>query len=113
MPAWSLESTDAMTADEILNDLRKYDFPRAYHTRLTVFGTPETDEAAVLAASTPVASLETTGKVLDFLHRIWSLTSTALDRNEHHPAHKPALAQLELELADLVMALRGQTIQRT
>jgi hypothetical protein len=102
-----------MTADEILNDLRQYDFPRAYHTRLAVFGTPETDEAAVLAASTPAASLATADDALDFLHRIGSSTSTALDRGEHHADHKPALVQLEIELANLVMTLRGQTINRT
>lgn len=100
-----------MTADEILNNLRQYDFPRAYHTRLTVFGTPETDEAAVLAANTPVDSLRTSDEVLGFLHRIWSLTSTALDRSEHHTNHKPALIQLELELANLVMTMRGQAIK--
>ena len=113
MPAGSLESKDAMTADEILKDLREYDFPRAFHTRLSVFGTPETDEAAVLAASTPAASLKAVDEVLDFLHRIWSLTSTALDRGERHTDHKPALVQLEIELANLVMTLRGQTINRT
>lgn len=113
MPAWSLESKDAMTADEILTDLRKYDFPHAYHTRLTVFGTPETDEAAVLAATTPAASLGTIDEVLDFLHRIWGLTSTALDRSEHRADHKPALVQLELELANLVTALRGQPVNRS
>ena len=100
-----------MTAGEIINDLREYDFPRAYHTRLTVFGTPETDEA-VLAAGTLVASLKTADNALDFLHRIWSLTSTALDRGEHHADHKPALVQLEIELANLVMTLRGQKINR-
>lgn len=113
MPAGSLEGKDAMTVDEILNDLRKYDFPRAYHTRLAVFGTPETDEAAVLAATTPAASLVTSDDVLDFLHRIWGLTSTALDRSEHRADHKPALVQLELELSNLVMTLRSQTIKRT
>jgi hypothetical protein len=111
--AGSLESKNAMTADEILTDLRKYDFPHAYHTRLAVFGTPETDEAAVLAARTPAASLGTAEDVRDFLHRIWGLTSTALDRSEHHAGHKPVLVQLELELANLVTALRDQPVKRS
>lgn len=101
-----------MTPEDILHDLRTYDFPRAYHTRLAVFGTSETDQAAVLAASTPASSLVTKDEVQLFLHRLWTMTSTALDHGEHFPDHKPALAQLELELANLVMTLRGQTIKR-
>ena len=101
-----------MTPDDILHDLGKYDFPRAYHTRRAAFGTSETDQAAVLAASAPASSHVTKDEVQKFLHRLWSMTSTALDRGEHHPDHKPALAQLELELANLVMTLRCQTIKR-
>lgn len=102
--------SDRLAPTSLLSDLRKYDFPRAFHTRLSVFGTPETDEAAALAASTPAASLKTVDEVLKFLHRIWGLTSTALDRGEHHKDHKAALVQLEIELANLVMTLRGQPL---
>ena len=98
-----------MTPADVLQNLSKYDFPLAYHTRLVVFGTSETDQAAELAASTPARSLATEDELQKFLHRLWSLVSTALDRGEHHPDHKPALTQLELELANLVMSLRGQT----
>ncbi|MGZ5198262.1 MAG: hypothetical protein ACXWC4_00695 [Telluria sp.] len=102
-----------MTPEEALHDLKKYNFPRVYHTRLVAFGTPETDEGAVIAVSKPVDSLTTNDELLKFLHRIWGLTSTALDRREHHADHKPALVQLELELPNLVMTLRGQAITRT
>lgn len=103
---------NATTAEEVLEELRKYDFPRAYHTRLVVFGTSETDDAAAFAASTPAESLSTKEEVQDFLHILWSCTSTALDHGDLRPEQMPALTQLELELANIVTTLRGQAIKR-
>lgn len=100
------------TAETILQDLREYDFPRAYHTRFVTFGTQETDEAAAIAASTPVGALVAQDEVQEFLHSLWSLTTSALDHGEHHQDHKPALMQLEQELGHMVMTLRGQAINR-
>jgi hypothetical protein len=66
----------------------------------------------MLAARTPADSLESKDHVVEFLRRVWSLTSTAIDHGEHHADHKPALEQLELELANMVLTLRGETIRR-
>lgn len=102
----------AMNAEEILDDLRKYDYPRAYYSRFVMFGTEDTDNAATHAAGVSLADLQSKESVTEFLHTLWGYTSRALDHAGCKPEHNPALKQLEVELCNYVTTLRGQVLPR-
>lgn len=97
----------------ILANLAMFNFPKAYSARFSVFGSPETDAAAELAICVSVHDLDSDAKILDFLHDLWGYATRALDHGDYKMELESSLQQLEIELAQLVMAMRGPSVHTT
>lgn len=97
-------------ADDILSDLAKFDFPSAYRMRFSAFKTEETEVAVQLAICVTQEDLKSKESITAFLHDLWGHATNALDHGTCAHEQIAALKQLEIELCNMVCALRGQVL---